>query len=103
MRDKDAVNASLLICEMFAWYKSQGKSLMDVLEELYEQYAYFQSKLLSFAFEGSSGMVKMQGFMDGLRNAPPKEIAGIPVEKCVGYLDEGATRRRYVPRGRSRS
>ena len=91
VRDKDAVNASLLICEMFAWYKSQGKSLVDVLEELYEQYGYFQSKLLSFAFEGSSGMAKMQGLMDGLRSDPPKDIAGIPVERCVDYLDEAAT------------
>ena len=91
VRDKDAVNASLLICEMFAWYKSQGKSLADVLEELYKQYGCFQSKLLSFAFEGSSGMAKMQGLMDGLRHESPKEIAGLAVEKSIDYLDEGAT------------
>ncbi len=91
VRDKDAVNASLLICEMFAWYKSQGKGLAEVLEELYGTYGCFESKLLSFAFEGSSGMAKMQGLMDGLRREPPKEIAGIAVERCVDYLDEAAT------------
>ena len=91
VRDKDAVNASLLICEMFAWYKSQGKSLVDVLEELYAKYGCFQSKLLSFAFEGSGGMAKMQSLMDGLRSEPPKELAGIPVKECVDYLNEAAT------------
>lgn len=88
VRDKDAVNASLLICEMFAWYKAQGKSLADVLDELYRTYGYYESRLLSFAFEGSDGFAKMQGLMDGLRNAPPGEIAGFPVESRVDYLTE---------------
>ena len=91
VRDKDAVNASLLICEMFAWYKAQGRRLVDVLEELYGEYGHFQSKILSFAFEGSSGMAKMQGLMDGLRSTPPEDIAGIAVERCVDYLDETVT------------
>lgn len=89
VRDKDAVNASLLICEMFAWYKAQGKSLVDVLGELYETYGHYESRLLSFTFEGSSGFARMQGLMDGLRNDPPKEIAGFPVEKRIDYLSEG--------------
>ena len=89
VRDKDAVNASLLICEMFAHYKAQGQSLADVLDELYRVYGYYESRLLSFAFEGSNGFAKMQGFMDGLRTAPPGEIAGFPVENRVDYLAEG--------------
>ena len=76
VRDKDAVNASLLICEMFAWYRSQGKSLVDVLEELYETYGFYQSKLLSFTFEGSQGFALMQKTMDDMRTQPPKEILG---------------------------
>ena len=88
VRDKDAVNASLLICEMFAWYKAQWKSLVDVLDELYRTYGYYESRLLSFAFEGSSGFAKMQDRMDSLRNAPPGEIAGFPVEGRVDYLAE---------------
>lgn len=86
VRDKDAVNASLLICEMFAWYKAQGKSLLDVLSELYDTYGYYSTKLLTFAFEGSKGFAEMQGKMDSLRTTPPKEVAGLQVEKIVDYL-----------------
>jgi len=88
VRDKDAVNASLLICEMFAWYKSQGKSLPEVLEELYRTYGCYESRLLSFMFEGSSGFEKMKTLMDGLRKQPPKEIAGYGVDKVVDYQND---------------
>ena len=88
VRDKDAVNASLLICEMFAYYKSQGRSLTDVLDELYQTCGYYESRLLSFAFEGSDGFTKMQALMDDLRNDPLKEIGGYPVERCIDYQAE---------------
>jgi len=88
VRDKDAVNASLLICEMFAWYKSQRKSLIDVLDELYRAYGFYESRLLSFTFEGSSGFEKMNNLMDGLREQPPKEIEGYGVEKIVDYQSD---------------
>lgn len=88
VRDKDAVNASLLICEMFCWYRSQGKSLLDRLEELYRQFGYYGSKLLSFTFEGSAGFAEMQARMEGLRAAPPEEIAGLEVEKVTDYLHD---------------
>lgn len=88
VRDKDAVNASLLICEMFCWYRSQGKSLLDRLEELYGQFGYYGSKLLSFTFEGSAGFAKMQARMEELRVAPPEEIAGLEVEKVTDYLHD---------------
>ncbi len=86
VRDKDAVNASLLICEMFAYYKSQGKTLIDVLDELYREHGYFEGRLLSFTFEGSSGSEKMGALMGGLRSAPPEEIAGLAVERVTDYL-----------------
>ena len=85
VRDKDAVNASLLICEMFAWYRAQGKSLVDVLEELYQAYGFYQSKLLSFTFEGSQGFALMQKTMDDMRKAPPKEILGCKVAAFGDY------------------
>ena len=85
VRDKDAVNASLLICEMFAYYKAQNKSLLDVLMELYQQYGFYESRLLPFAFEGASGFVKMQAFMKDLRKSSPKELAGYTVEKVIDY------------------
>lgn len=85
VRDKDAVNASLLICEMFAWYRAQGKSLLEVLEELYQTYGFYQSRLLTFAFEGSAGFARMQELMAGLRQAAPKEIAGYAVTAVGDY------------------
>ena len=86
VRDKDAVNASLLICEMFAWYKAQGKTLMDALNELFNEYGRFESRLLSYAFEGSNGFAKMQELMNGLRTQPLSEVAGIAVENALDYL-----------------
>lgn len=88
VRDKDAVNASLLICEMFAWYRAQGKSLLDVLAELYETYGYYESRLLSFAFEGSAGFARMQGLMNGLRENRPAELAGLRVERSIDYQND---------------
>ena len=88
VRDKDAVNASLLICEMFAYYKSKGRSLVDVLDGLYDAYGYYESRLLSFAFEGSAGFAKMQALIQGLRENKPEEIAGLTVEKCVDYQND---------------
>ena len=89
VRDKDAVNASLIICEMFAYYKALGKSLADVLDELYAEYGLFDSRLLSYTFEGSTGFAKMQSIMKRFRESPPAAIAGKAVEKIIDYkLDE---------------
>ena len=85
VRDKDAVNASLLICELFAYYKSQSKSLLDVLDELYQQFGYYQSRLLSFSFEGSSGFAKMNALMTSLREEPLSQVAGLRVEAVADY------------------
>lgn len=85
VRDKDAVNASLLICEMFAYYKHEGKSLLDVLAALYERYGFYQSRLLSFTFEGSAGFAKMQSLMNEMRKKQPKELAGYAVEAVGDY------------------
>lgn len=88
VRDKDAVNGSLLICEMFAWYKAHGKSLVDVLDELYQIYGYYESKLLSFQFEGVDGFNKMQGLMAALRKERPVDIAGLSVERVIDYQQD---------------
>ncbi len=71
VRDKDAVNASLLTAEMFAFYKQKGKSLLDVLSELYKRYGYFANALDNFAFEGASGFEAMKRIMEKLRENPP--------------------------------
>ncbi len=67
VRDKDGVNAALLICEMCAYYKKQGVTLAKKLEELYKQYGYSLNSLLSFTFEGEVGMKKMNDFMASMR------------------------------------
>ena len=80
VRDKDAVNASLLICEMFAYYRAQGVGLWQKLEELYAAYGYTQNSCISYAFEGAEGFAAMRNIMDGLR-APIASFGGRPVEK----------------------
>ena len=89
VRDKDAVNASLLICEMFAWYKAQGKSLVDVLNELYERYGFYETKLLSFTFDGAAGFSCMQELMSALRKDPPEALAGGAVTRVLDYDRDG--------------
>ena len=85
VRDKDAVNASLLICEMVAYYKHRGKSLLDVLSELYLRFGCYQSRLLSFTFEGSTGFAKMSGLLASLRETKLAKIAGLEVEAVADY------------------
>ncbi len=85
-RDKDAVVASMLITEMAAYYKTQGKSLLDVMQELYREHGMYRNTLLNFAFEGASGMEKMQALMQALRENAPAEIAGMRVTAVSDYL-----------------
>lgn len=85
VRDKDAVVGSMLICEMAAYYRSIGSSIKQRLEEIYEKYGRYLNKVDSFEFPGLSGMDKMAGIMNDLRNNPPKEIGGYPVIKVTDY------------------
>lgn len=85
VRDKDGVNASLLICEMYAFYKSQNKSILDVLNELYEKYGYCLNRQKSYTFEGSLGFNKMQDIMSSLRQYTPETIGGKKVEAVSDF------------------
>lgn len=85
VRDKDAVIGSMLICEMAAYYRSIGSSLKQRMEEIYEQYGRYLNKVDSFEFPGLSGMDRMAGIMQGLREKPLTEIAGIKVVQAVDY------------------
>ncbi len=85
VRDKDAVIASMLICEMVAFYKAEGKSLIDVLDGLYKKYGYYLCSQKSFTCEGESGMNKIKGIMTELRTNPPTEINGHKVIKRDDY------------------
>ena len=84
VRDKDAVNASMLICEMAVDYKRQGMTLVDAINALYHKHGYFLNALMNFAFEGEDGMIKMKSIMDTLRQNPPASIAGFQV---IGWSD----------------
>ena len=85
VRDKDAIIGSMLICEMAAYYRSIGSSIKARLEEIYEKYGRYLNKTDSFEFPGLSGMDKMAGIMQSLRQAPPKEIAGYAVTRVTDY------------------
>ena len=85
VRDKDAVVASMLICEMAAYYRSIGSSIKARLEEIYETYGHYLNAVDSFEFPGLSGMEKMSGIMEALRKNPPKELAGYAVTKVTDF------------------
>ncbi len=86
VRDKDAVNGAFLICEMFAYYAALGISLLDKLNELYEQYGYCLNTLHSYEFEGAAGFDKMQRIMADFR-AGITSFAGNNVIKCNDYKE----------------
>ncbi len=84
-RDKDAVVASLLIAEAAAYYKSQGKTLYEVLQELYAQFGTYLEHLESRTLKGIDGVRQIAGIMDDWRSAPPAEIAGVKVSRMLDY------------------
>ncbi len=92
VRDKDGVNASLLICEMFAYYQSRGLSLVDVLHQLYQKYGAFQNALQSFTFEGAEGFATMQKIMADFRRQTPREVLGRRVLCVSDYKTSTATK-----------
>lgn len=85
VRDKDAVVASMLVCEMAAYYKKQNKSLAEVIDGLYDEFGYFLNRTFAFAFEGSAGMEQMKNLMANIRKEPPQEIAGYKLVKISDY------------------
>ncbi|XID91122.1 phospho-sugar mutase [Paenibacillaceae bacterium WGS1546] len=86
-RDKDAVVASLLICEAAAYYKTQGKTLYDVMLELYDQYGTYLEKLESRTLKGKDGVGKIGAIMDDWRTNPPAAVAGARVARVLDYAE----------------
>ena len=84
VRDKDAVDAALMICEMFAYYKTRGIGLLDKLNEIYSKFGYCLNTLHSYQFEGSSGMATMANIMKRF-HAGLDTLAGRKVEKTLDY------------------
>ncbi len=87
VRDKDAVNASLLICEMVVFYKNQGLTLVNVLNKLYQEFGYYKNVLKSFTFKGISGFEKMQSIMKQLRENQPTSLNGKNILCFCDYLN----------------
>ena len=85
VRDKDAVNASMLICQMAQYYKLQGKNLVQAMRDLYEKHGFYHNRTVSLSYPGADGAAKMAGLMAGLRAEAPAEIAGAKVEAVVDY------------------
>lgn len=86
VRDKDAVSAAMLICEIALYCRSKGMTLIEYLNEIFEKFGYFEEFAVSKYFEGESGAHFMAELMEKLRNQPPKELAEIPVIRSVDYL-----------------
>ena len=91
VRDKDAVIASMLICEMAAYYRSIGSSIKQRLEEIYKEYGRYFNQVDAFSFPGLSGMDKMAGIMENFRKNPPKDFVGKKVVKIVDYAEPEKT------------
>ena len=103
VRDKDGVNASMLIAETAAWYKTQGMTMYDALQSLFRKYGFFGERVTSFALEGKDGLAKMKELMLALRANPPRDFAGFRVLAVRDYLagertEAGEVTRLTLPR-----
>ncbi|HLD53631.1 MAG TPA: phospho-sugar mutase [Sediminibacterium sp.] len=85
IRDKDAVSAVALMCEMAAYEKNKGKTLFDKMIELYIQYGFYYENLISITKKGMNGQKEIAAMMEGYRNSPPKEINGSAVVTLLDY------------------
>lgn len=85
VRDKDAVVASMLICEMAAFYRTKGVSLIEARKRMYDEYGVYFNKLENFTCEGASGMQRMKEIMTSLRENAPKTIGGMQVLAVADY------------------
>jgi phosphoglucomutase len=86
-RDKDAISATMLICEIAAHYKAQGMSIQDGIDKIYEKYGYFKESVKSITLKGMDGLAKMQAVMANLRANPPKSLAGQALTEFRDYAD----------------
>lgn len=91
VRDKDAVDGAMMIADMTAYYRKRGKSLLEVLSELYKTYGYFYNTLHSYEFDGEAGFEKMKAMTKKLRTEPPTEFAGSTVITRNDYLNSVST------------
>ncbi|MBR5782630.1 MAG: phospho-sugar mutase [Clostridia bacterium] len=87
VRDKDAVQAALMLCEAADYYKKQGKTLLDVLNEIYDRYGVYTDHLSSVTLKGESGAERIAAIMADLRAHPVKEIAGLRIREIIDFKE----------------
>ncbi|MDS1004878.1 phospho-sugar mutase [Clostridium sporogenes] len=87
VRDKDGVSSSMLLCEAAAYYKTKGKTLIDVLNEIYKKYGYYREKQISLILEGIEGKNRIERMMKSYRETFPKEITGTKLLSYIDYQD----------------
>lgn len=85
VRDKDGVISTMLLCEAAAYYKTQGRTLLDVLDEIYKQHGYYKEKLISLVLEGAEGKRRISRMMDAYRKGYPTDIKGMKVVEFTDY------------------
>ena len=85
-RDKDAIVASMALCEAAAYYKLRGKTIWDAMLEMYEKYGYYKDNVISITHKGIEGLAKIKAIMDGLRKNPPMEFGKYKVTAVRDYL-----------------
>ena len=88
VRDKDGVNAVLLLCEAASWYQERGMTLADAIDALYERFGCYVHSQQSFAFSGAAAMTQMASVMQRLRSNPPSSIGAFPVAALTDYLTD---------------
>jgi phosphoglucomutase len=105
VRDKDAVSAVALLCEMAAYEKKNGKTLFDKLIDLYIKYGFFKENLISITKKGINGSKEIAAMMEGYRNNPPKQINGVNVVQLLDYqkqesknLETGESQKIHLPK-----
>lgn len=88
VRDKDAIVSAMIIAEMAGAYKKEGKTILHVLEEVYEEHGYYRDKLISLVLEGVDGSRRIGRIMEELRENPLEEIGSMKLEKTIDYLHD---------------
>lgn len=88
VRDKDAINTTMFIAEMAAYYKKQGKTLLDVLEDIYEEYGYYTENLVSIVLEGLEGKKKIDETMEKIRKSPIERVQSMNLIRTIDYLND---------------
>ena len=88
VRDKDAVNSAMMIAEMAGYYKKMGKSMLDVLEEIYKEHGFYANDVISITLTGIDGQERIGRIMESVRQNPIKDLAGLKTDHIIDYKND---------------